>query len=38
VTDALSVITRRHDVPVPAVAVASTLAWRGVTGAIALAR
>ncbi len=38
VTDALSVITRRHDVPVPAVAVASTLAWRGVTRAIALAR
>jgi aryl-alcohol dehydrogenase-like predicted oxidoreductase len=34
VADALRPVAERHDVPVPAVAVAWTLAWPGVTGAI----
>ena len=34
VADALRPVAQRHDVPVPAVAVAWTLAWPGVTGAI----
>jgi aryl-alcohol dehydrogenase-like predicted oxidoreductase len=36
--DALRPIAARHEVPVPAVAVAWTQAWRGVTGAIVGAR
>lgn len=36
--DALRPIAERHDVPLPAVAIAWTLAWRGVTGAIVGAR
>ncbi|MCP2165966.1 aldo/keto reductase [Goodfellowiella coeruleoviolacea] len=38
VTDALRAVARRHDTTVPAVAVAWTLAWPGVTGAIVGAR
>jgi aryl-alcohol dehydrogenase-like predicted oxidoreductase len=38
VADALKPVAERHGVPVPAVAVAWTLAWPGVTGAIVGAR
>jgi aryl-alcohol dehydrogenase-like predicted oxidoreductase len=38
VAEALRPVARRHDVSVPAVAVAWTLGWRGVTGAIVGAR
>jgi aryl-alcohol dehydrogenase-like predicted oxidoreductase len=38
VADALKPVAERHGVPVPSVAVAWTLAWPGVTGAIVGAR
>jgi len=38
VVDALRVVAERYDVPIPTVAVAWTLSWSGVTGAIVGAR
>ncbi len=38
VVDAIRVVAERHDVPIPTVAVAWTLSWPGVTGAIVGAR